>query len=459
MLLKGQRRLGLFATLIVALFLVLLRFLNHDQPDVSARLNRWLEQLGSWNENGMKTDSLQRQPDLSLIDHNVSDADLAWREVFSPSTEDGSYFLIEFGDQQAINPNIIPHPFLDNTWIIVAQQQKSSVKTSVWFAELVCNAVFQKNILHCVEPPMILPIAATSGHNCEGDVDYFTLNIGPHDARVFYGPKVPYVLYGSNSVYTCFGQWMQDLRVLVDWGFEMFVEEKFRKGTELLRPPPYQPIEKNWFVFWDKYEQIYVHYDIAPSRSFAKLEYDGLVGPDLAAFAFLSDERCMKEYMPLVSLELESIHQATNSLSITLCRRSDPSCKPNDLNTFVFTIFQHKSFFDFHSVYEPYIMLFQQEAPFEIYAISRKPIWIRGRRTLEQSYFFAPAKGKQMPRNQTELFYVTSMNWKKQGQKYHGYLDDALFIAFGIEDKKTAGIDVVAGDLFQDLAFCSTTWF
>ena len=395
----------------------------------------------------------------SLPEHSIySNVGEVHREVFSVSTADKKYFLIEFGGQEAMNPNIIPHPTLNDTWIIVAQQQKSSVKTSVWFAELVCNAVFKNGRLGCVNPPMILPIAATSGDKCDGDLAYFTFNIGPHDARVFYGPRMPYTIYGSNSAYTCFGQWMLDFRMLVDWGFETFVENEFREATELQRPAPYGHVEKNWFVFWDKHEEIYAHYDIAPKRVFAKLEYDGSVGQDLAPLAAASDEICMAKYMPEVALELESIHQATNSLSITLCKRSDSSCEPTDSNTFILTIFQHKSFYAFHSVYEPYAMVFQQTAPFEIYGISQKPIWIHGRGK--------PGEGKKPDFldvkeseswNQTEMFYITSLSWKTHGQKYHGYSDDVLFISFGIEDSKTAGIDVVAGDLLMDLGLCSTS--
>jgi hypothetical protein len=397
------------------------------------------------------TGQFQGLPEHSMYD----DVDEVHREVFSVSTADKKYFLLEFGELEAMNPNIVPHPELNDTWIIVAQQQKSSVKTSVWFAELVCNAVFQNGRLGCVESPMILPIAATVGRNCDGDLAYFAFNVGPHDARVFYGPRMPYVIYGSNSAYTCFGQWMLDFRMLVDWGFEPFVDEEFRTATELRRPAPYGRVEKNWFVFWDKDEQMYAHYDIAPKRVFAKLEYDGSVGQDLAPLAAASDERCMAKYMPKVALELESIHQATNSLSITLCQRSDSSCEADDSNTFILTIFQHKSFYSFHSVYEPYVMVFQQTAPFEIYGISQKPIWIHGRGK--------PGEGKKPDFlvaeeaeswNQTEMFYVTSLSWKTHGQKYHGYSDDVLFIAFGIEDSKTAGIDIVAGDLLTDLGLC-----
>jgi hypothetical protein len=293
--------------------------------------------------------------------------------------------------------------------------------------------------------------AVQGGSKCQDSAAPFALSIGPHDARVFYGPSTPYVMYGSTSEYTCFGQWVLDFRLLVDWGFEWFEKEQFRTPTELQRPPPYGVVEKNWFVFWDKDEQIYAHYDIAPKRVFAKLSYDGSVGPDLAPLAAASDAVCMAKYLPKIGPEDESLHQATNSLSITLCKRSDAACKPNDTNTFIINIFHYKKFHNFHSVYEPYVMLFQQAAPFAIYGISSKPLWISGRGK--------PGEWGDLDErtaHQTQMLYVTSLSWKKHGQKYHGYIDDVMFVLFGIEDTKTGGIDVVAADLLMGLGLCAS---
>jgi hypothetical protein len=377
------------------------------------------------------------------------------RQVFSVSTPGRRYFSIDFYGQDALNPSIIPHPKLYGTWIIVAQR---AVPDSLWFSELVCNAAFKEDgTLCCVNPPIILPIAATAGDKCVGDLEYFQFNIGPHDARAFYGPRMPYAIYGSNSQHTCFGQWLADFRMLTDWGFEPFDPKEFRRATEIQRPAPYRPIEKNWFLFWDVNDQLYVHYDISPKRVFAKLDFDGSIGQDLALLAAVSDEKCLAQYIPTVNFNFESVHQATNSLSVTLCRRSDPACEPNEFNTFILTIFQHKSFYSFHSVYEPYVMLFQQRAPFEIHAISSKPIWIHGRGNAgkgRKPTSLTIAESESW--NQTEMFYVTSVSWKKHGQRYHGYADDVLFIAFGIEDSGTGAIDVVAGDLLADLSLCAT---
>ncbi|KUL87863.1 hypothetical protein ZTR_03273 [Talaromyces verruculosus] len=425
--------------------------------------------------------------------------------IFSLSTASGTYFNISFGDHETLNPNIIPHPSSSDKWIIVAQQKAGGDQEGRHPAvsiQLVCDASFRSSdgseandhesyslstsrsgsnseTLSCITPPTILPIEATSsGNRCQGRWSPLSLNIGPHDARLFYGPKVPYVIYGSNSQFTCFGQWIHDFRKLVNWLSSLSSSslnedpnsqstqtekntEMFSSATELYRPPPYGQIEKNWFIFWDPPGDAYVHYDVWPQRSFAKIEriqgnkllvdessmVSLTVGPDLAFLASTSDMTCMDRYMPQVPDKSEGfIHQATNSLSITLCKRSEPDCQPTDMNTFIFTIFQKKAHLGFGaSSYEPYVILFRRTAPFEIHSISTKPFWIHGR------------KPSLLERGTHEMIYITSMSWKSHVQKYHGYSDDVLFLAFGIDDSRTAGIDITASDLLKDMGFCMNT--
>jgi hypothetical protein len=123
-----------------------------------------------------------------------------------------------------------------------------------------------------------------------------------------------------------------------------------------------------------------------------------------------------------------------------MCNRADKDCEPHAGNTYIMTVIQHKSFYNFHSEYEPYAVLFQQRAPFELYAISKKPLWISGRKRHE---------GRM-----TDMMYVTSFNWRDRGVNYHGYLDDVIFMGFGYEDKHSGMIDITAGDLLVDLGLC-----
>lgn len=85
----------------------------------------------------------------------------AHREIFSVSTSDRKYFNIDFSPRRGVNPNAIPHPTLEDHWIIVGQLDDHKLDITVWLAELVCTATFTNGALSCVEPPLILSIGKT----------------------------------------------------------------------------------------------------------------------------------------------------------------------------------------------------------------------------------------------------------------------------------------------------------
>ena len=404
---------------------------------------------------GAKEDSEDDEDDE---DYSPLPDGIDYREIFSLSTADRKYIPIFTGGAAIYNPNIIPHPTDHDLWIIVGQHEQSG-QESRYSEQLTCTAGVMNGAMICTAEPAVLPVEPSINGVCEGELAYFNFRPGPRDARMFLGPDAPYIVYGSQSAYTCLGIWLEDVRMLLqDYEHEKDVLPKlFTHATELQRPPPIKAIEKNFFLFWDNDGKAYVHHDIYPQRVFAQLSYDGSVGQDLALESANKDNMCLTTYMPTLAPTEESIHQASNSLSITMCRRKDPGCVPDATNTFIFTVFHHKSFHDWHGIYEPYVMLFQQTAPFAIHAISQRPLWIHGRTALSKdthAMVYENDPNKEIPANHTEMFYVTSVSWKTHGQKYHGYLDDPLFLGFGIEDSRAGIMDILADDLFQDLGFC-----
>ncbi|KAF2153583.1 hypothetical protein K461DRAFT_286226 [Myriangium duriaei CBS 260.36] len=368
------------------------------------------------------------------------------------------FFPIFFGGMAIYNPNIIPHPTRADLWIVVAQREQAGEEFH-HSEQVTCAAGFLNDVLTCTQEPTVLPLEPSINGKCEGDLAYHNFRPGPRDGRVFMTPGGPMIMYGSQSQYSCLGIWTQDLRTLSpELVVESALPQIFRGATEVQRPAPVGPIQKNFFFFFDSMNKAYIHHDIYPKRVFAEINFDGSVGEDIAPAAYAHDEMCLAQYMPSVAKEWESIHQATNSLAITLCQRADPGCQPNDNNTLIMSFMQHKKFHDFHGEYEPYLFLFKQTAPFELYAISRRPIWIAGRGPLTKEthslLFDFYQKGREIPKGHSEMFYVTSMSWKTHGQKYHGYIDDPLFLNFGIEDTRAGAIDILAGDLVQDLGLC-----
>ncbi|EME40761.1 hypothetical protein DOTSEDRAFT_74344, partial [Dothistroma septosporum NZE10] len=421
------------------------------------------------------------------INHNI---------VKSALTSDGKWFQVDFGEGYgSYNPSILPHPTKDETWVVIAQRDKQKDDNDSFNVELVCEAVFDKDkgLMQCVAGTvMSLPIRSTTAGQgqCEGGLEYMKNMVGPHDARIFFGPSqnrtgidlaggeyvyqsepVPYVMYGSQGTHSCVAMWMQDLRRLLDWneGEGGRMDEKvdpFFWSTQLQRPPREEQgkakrmkagtIEKNWVAFWNSAGELYLHYDIKPTyRAFAKVldSFTADTSSDIAPIAAeAGDNRCMSSLMPhLQPTDLEWIHQSTNSLSLTLCKRHFPGCEPTDDNTFILVLFQVKTFY-YHGVYEPYVMLFRQRAPFEIYGITQNPLWYYGRGRPGGNWLTGTLEDR--PHDQSEMVFTTSMAYMGKGMGYHGYLDDRIMINFGIEDQKSGGIDVLAEDLIKSLKLC-----
>lgn len=402
------------------------------------------------------------QGSLATSTDKDTEADFAldYREIFSLTTVDRAFMPIHFGLLPGYNPNVIPHPTQHDAWLVVGQLVNLGNPDNN--AELACSAIIFDDKLICTADARPLPIKPNPPGQCEGDLHFINLVRGPRDARVFHGPEVPYTVYGQLSQYFCFGQWIQDARMLLDEYSVMrhtqtqFCDEPLeikRPKDSLIKP---RMVEKNHFVFWDAQGKPYIHYDLWPTRSFAALDDSGAGVSELATHSAASDRKCMSELLPRIIAGSEDIHQATNSLSVTLCSRKSSKCIPTDKNTYIMHIFHHKSYNSFHGIYEPYVVLFERTFPFAVKAVSQRPLWISGRKnlTIESDSVQYRNDPNAIPEGHTEMFYVTSMSWKTHGQKYHGYTDDVLFINFGIEDSRGGVIDVRADDILQDLAYC-----
>lgn len=388
-----------------------------------------------------------------------------YREISSISTPDGKYSQIYWGDRiEGVNPSILPHPTVPGIYIVAAQRQAigEAFKHS---QVLFCNAVYEEGVLGCIESPSILPIEHTPA--CKGDELY-----GPHDIRMFYGPEAPYITYGSHSAFSCHGMWVHDLRALVpeldaisyikDTLFSSEPKE-FLEPIDIQRPPPYDHIEKNYFLFWDLEGTTYVHQDLWPERVLTTLFANGSVSGNLSP---KEDQTCLSSLLPNLSLythttpgiKVNAIHQSTNSLLVTLCSRNDPECVPSASNTVIMAIFQHKEYYESHALYHPYALLFNATSPFDVRAVSRRALWIKGRDMLTRktdAIYWRIFDDDLLPKGHTEMFFVTSVNWMTPGSGYHGFIDDDVLVGFGIEDTRSAVIDIKMEDLLQDLTWCT----
>ncbi|QIW94841.1 hypothetical protein AMS68_000359 [Peltaster fructicola] len=387
--------------------------------------------------------------------HRYSNEDQKKRHlnITSKMTSHKKFMKIDWlGDHEGYNPSLIPHPSKENTWIVIAQRDKHNDDNTHHSQELLCEATFVDDMIRCTRSPLMLPIASTTSNYCDEAMGWFNTNMGPHDARLYHGRDRPYVMYNQQSAYSCVGQWLQDARRLVDYDGNITDRtENFFQPINLQKVGgKYGMVEKNWYLFWDNKGEVYIHHNLSPRRLFGKLNPDGSVGRDLSAASQTHDTACMARLMPkLRNTTWEYIHQASNALEITLCKRADADCTPTDDNTFIFHIFQTKTFYA-HGQYEPYFILFKRTAPFELYAISKTPFWYFGRGTAFGKWRLEPKK----PKDQSQMIFTTAMGWKQRGQTYGGFLDDELMISFGVEDKHSGVIDVTVGDLIADVAYC-----
>lgn len=369
--------------------------------------------------------------------------------ISSKKTTDKKFWSLDFGKVNATHPTILahPHPIKTDYWIMLGLSKRDDTKFQ---KELICEASFKENTMACAEPPQLLPVSTIVSPLCEKQYDGHNYEIGPRHTRAFFGPTRPYFLYSAPSLHSCVGVWMQDLTRLYYWLYSESLEksETFFEPTDLARPGPSRPIERNWFAFWDRNDEMHLHYNIYPKRSFAKLNSTGGVEQELAVYSEASDQACMQMNMPQIQYPAhEKIVQATNALSVTMCNRSDEACFESEQNTFIMTIFNVKTT---HLVenYDPYVMLFKRTAPFEIHAIGKKPLWIDGRKKLGQvttSNYTRPA---------SSLIEVNSMAYIKRDRLFHGYMDDPMYLSFSIDNERGGAIDVTPADLLQELGTC-----
>ncbi len=266
--------------------------------------------------------------------------------------------------------------------------------------------------------------------------------------------------------------------------------------TELTRNPAdtRAQIEKNWFLFFPPSGESYIHYDLSSARggprgrTFAKLLGNGLTTTNLTDQL---EQPCLDELANPNDPDhdkRDSWHQATNSLRLVLCNRSDISCKAHPENTVFFAII-HRKFPNWLKLplrYERFFMVWQATPPFSILGISQHPILMANETASGFSESenwsddptnaaIAAATKKNNP-NATEPFggkgfwayftYTVSMSYAwgrtprrgQAGDEAHdmhvGYLDDEVLLAIGVDDRAQALSRVKAADLVQCLQVC-----
>lgn len=293
--------------------------------------------------------------------------------------------------------------------------------------QIVCPAARwneHDGLLDCISDIAPIPQPSIVDEACRGKTD----------ARVFYGPDVPFVTYGPRHDAECSGGWTQDARsILSPFHFEEFLGPRhFHNATRMGHLEDLAPADSKSFYFWDSRGDMFIQRSLFPRRVLGKIHANGAVSRDLAPTSRHVDQVCFGTVVPEFARGREHLEQATNSLSITMCERTDPKCVINDDTTFIVSMFHIKSSTD-KALYKPYVVLFRRSAPFSLHAIAARPLWVHGR---------------------PDVYSITSMSWKGHSQKYHGYMDDQIFLGLTLGDSQSGAIDVHARDILQDLDMC-----
>jgi hypothetical protein len=287
-------------------------------------------------------------------------------------------------------------------------------------------------------------------HHCDSE-EHIQNYIGPEDGKVFWmRDGAPVLMFTSQVPYEgeCQGMFFVDLRAVIPDLEEILGEHakqmppvKFKEPHQLRRPK-WEGLredmsfhferEKNWVPFQTYLggsvdEPLWWSAHVVEPRIYRFVEGQRLVEH---AGTPEKPQTCVNEKFDL------GVHQGTPMLSVTLCKRGE--CEPDAHNTVLMGIVQKRRLSPVLH-YDKRVVTWNATSPFEYRSIS-KNIYLPG----TDDWGYTWAGGLVYYWNSTDL----------PSNRSHGYLDDEVFISFGIADKESGWIDVLADDLVKDHTFC-----
>lgn len=234
--------------------------------------------------------------------------------------------------------------------------------------------------------------------------------------------------------------------------------------------------------FYPASGESYIHYDLSSpyggprGRTFAKVLGNGLTTTNLTDPLELPCLRGVDADELEAAKKNGTWHQATNSLRVILCSRSDKTCKPSADNTVFFAIVhrKHPNVLKLPLRYERYFIVWSAVPPFSMLGISQHPIlmanetasgwsaaqnWhgdlVRHQRWTNSSSSQADEKGYWASFTYTvSIAYAWGRTGDDVTDKNVGYLDDEVILGIGIDDAGQGFSRVKAADLLQCLRAC-----
>ncbi|KAK9468530.1 hypothetical protein V1512DRAFT_251995 [Lipomyces arxii] len=300
--------------------------------------------------------------------------------LVSIESADGTVTNLDFGpsDSPRYNPNLLPFPKgYKYPYLGFARQSPVSVLVhhEVVFCEMEwveAQDIDRDRTLRCAGPThftetLDLPGWPSPPGTCK-EYEFLHLEQGHTDPRIFFSPSgEPLMVIGTNGLSNCLNQYVIDLRAIMpDLSQKMDLTDvpvKYNKLTELPRDH-YNEIEKNWFLMWDEKNLGYVQHEIE-RRSVSFLDATPAEIKNLVPAPFTPPEACVGFLTRITDPDVSHIylHQATNSLRVTLC---DFPCIPTVHNTVLIEMVHLKYKATPNLYYKRYVIVMNATAPFDI---------------------------------------------------------------------------------------------
>lgn len=241
--------------------------------------------------------------------------------------------------------------------------------------------------------------------------------------------------------------------------------------TELTRNPPStrRSYEKNWVLFSPSPSATYLQYELTPSqRTLAQVIGGGLTTLNLTDSLELP---CLNE-MTLAEIESNKRspnaiwHQATPSLKLVLCNRTDLMCHAKTPQTVFFAAIQRKqtNIWKLPIRYERHFVVWSTTPPFKMLAVSRHPILLANETSTGWSASEvwddrrdALTDGRSLRTGftyTTTIAYAWGRDESDVRDKGTGYLDDEVIMSIGVNDQEQNYATVIASELLQCLRAC-----
>jgi hypothetical protein len=241
--------------------------------------------------------------------------------------------------------------------------------------------------------------------------------------------------------------------------------------TELTRNPESSrdSYEKNWVMFFTSPSTSYIQYELnSTRRTIAKLIGGGLTTTNITSpleESCLSDPT-LEEISSGKYTSMTTWHQATPSLKLILCSRSNLSCHDKPENTGFIAVIHRKVFdiFQLPARYERFMVIWSATPPFNILAVNKHPLLFANETvhgwTAEESWYDVPHLEPENRKHWARFTYTTTIAyvWGRESGDIRdmgvGYLDDEVILSVGVEDEGQVYGTVVVSDLLRCLRIC-----